>query len=161
MNENRPLTPLTIQPLGGPTAVLEYAGLRWLTDSSLSPPGEYTVLVKTRGPAVEPEAIEPVDVVLLSHDQHGDNLSSDHAADAAKILGVQTVVPVHYEGWAHFTQGAEQLRAAFAGNSVTDRLLLIEPGAMATLEEPHQPENRYAEEGPMNVDDKLHDQSRI
>jgi hypothetical protein len=32
---------LTARLVGGPTAVLEYAGLRWLTDPSLSPPGEY------------------------------------------------------------------------------------------------------------------------
>jgi L-ascorbate metabolism protein UlaG (beta-lactamase superfamily) len=38
-------------------------------------------------------------------------LSSDHAAEAAKILGVRVVVPVHFEGWTHFTQGAPQLRA--------------------------------------------------
>jgi hypothetical protein len=30
---------LVAQLVGGPTAVLEYAGLRWLTDPSLSPPG--------------------------------------------------------------------------------------------------------------------------
>jgi hypothetical protein len=32
---------LTARLVGGPTAVLEYAGVRWLTDPSLSPPGEY------------------------------------------------------------------------------------------------------------------------
>ena len=43
--------------VGGPTAVLDYAGLRWLTDPSLSRPGEYAGgLVKTTGPAIEPDA---------------------------------------------------------------------------------------------------------
>jgi L-ascorbate metabolism protein UlaG (beta-lactamase superfamily) len=32
---------LAIQLVGGPTAILEYGGLRWLTDPALSPPGEY------------------------------------------------------------------------------------------------------------------------
>jgi hypothetical protein len=51
--------------------VPEYAGLRCLTDPSLSPPGEYEGgLVKTTAPALEVEAIEPIHVVLLSYDQH-------------------------------------------------------------------------------------------
>jgi L-ascorbate metabolism protein UlaG (beta-lactamase superfamily) len=251
---------LTAQLVGGPTAVLEYAGLRWLTDPSLSPPGAYERgLVKTTAPALDVEAIQPIDVVLLSHDHHSDNLdpagreflpraghvlttvegarrlggnatglepwssievdrpgapavtvtavpaqhgpdgtdhitgpvigfllrgpgldtvyvsgdnasldvvrtiaeragrvdvavlfagavqvsqrfdgayltlSSERAAEAAKILGVRAVVPVHFEGWTHFTQGADALRAAFAGNQLTDRLALAEPGAVVTV----------------------------
>ncbi|HTU86119.1 MAG TPA: MBL fold metallo-hydrolase [Solirubrobacteraceae bacterium] len=242
--------------VGGPTAVLEYAGLRWLTDPALSPPGEYAGgLVKTTGPAIDPEALEPIDVVLLSHDHHSDNLdpagreflpragrvlttvqgaerlgggalaiglepwsseeveqvkvtavpaqhgpigpddpngpvigfllqadgedtvyvsgdnasidvvreiagrvgdidvavlfagavqrphrfdgayltlSSDWAAEATKVLGVRATLPVHFEGWTHFTQGAPELRAAFAGNSVTDRLVLAQRGETVT-----------------------------
>ena len=54
-------------------------------------------------------------------------LSSDHAADAAKILGVRRVVPVHFEGWTHFTQNADALRAAFAGNGISERLVCSSP----------------------------------
>lgn len=245
--------------VGGPTAVLEYAGLRWLTDPSLSPPGDYAGgLVKTTGPAIEPDRLAPIDVVLLSHEHHSDNLdpagreflptamrvlttvqgaerlggnavglepwssidverpaggpvsvtavpaqhgpdgtdhitgpvigfvlhaagedkvyvsgdnasldvvraiadragpidaavlfagavqiarrfdgayltlSSDRAAEAAKLLGARAVLPVHFEGWTHFTQGADALRAAFAGNGVTDRLVLAERGQTVT-----------------------------
>jgi L-ascorbate metabolism protein UlaG (beta-lactamase superfamily) len=241
--------------VGGPTAVFEYSGLRWLTDPSLSEPGEYAGgLVKTTGPAVEPGALPPIDVVLLSHEHHSDNLdpagreflpaakrvltttagannlggnatglepwssveverpnggsvtvtavpaqhgpdgtddltgpvigfvleapgedkvyvsgdnaslevvgtiadrlgpfdvavlfagavqlphrfdgayltlSSDRAAQATKVLGVRAAMPVHFEGWTHFTQGAPQLRAAFAGYGISDRLVLAERG---------------------------------
>jgi L-ascorbate metabolism protein UlaG (beta-lactamase superfamily) len=251
---------LTAQLVGGPTAILQYAGLRWLTDPSLSPPGEYEgALVKTAAPALDVQALEPIDVVLLSHDHHSDNLdpggreflprasrvlttldgarrlggnatglqpwssveldrpegppvtvtavpaqhgpdgtdhitgpvigfllrgpgldtvyvsgdnasldvvraiaaragrvdvavlfagavqvphrfdgayltlSSERAAEAAKILGVRAVMPVHFQGWTHFTQGADALRAAFAGNQMTDRLALAEPGATVTV----------------------------
>jgi L-ascorbate metabolism protein UlaG (beta-lactamase superfamily) len=249
------MTTLTAQLVGGPTAILEYAGLRWLTDPSLSPPGEYEGgLVKTTGPELDIDAIGPIDVVLLSHEHHSDNLdpagreflpragrvlttlegaerlggnavgmapwssvevdsvtvtavpaqhgpdgtdhitgpvigfvleapgagkvyvsgdnasldvvgviaerfgpvdvavlfagavqrphrfdgayltlSSDRAAMAAQILGARAVVPVHFEGWTHFTQGAEALRAAFAGNSVPDRLALAERGGTVTV----------------------------
>lgn len=241
--------------VGGPTAVLEYAGVHWLTDPSLSPPGEYAGgLVKTTGPAIEPDTLPAIDVVLLSHEHHSDNLdpagreflpsatqvlttvqgaeslggnavglepwssveverpglepvivtavpaqhgpdgtdhitgpvigfvlhapgddkvyvsgdnasldvvrvildrlgpldlavlfagavqvphrferayltlSSDRAAEATMLLGVRAAIPVHFEGWSHFTQGARELDAAFAGNSISDRLVLAERG---------------------------------
>lgn len=249
--------------VGGPTAVLEYAGLRWLTDPALSAPGEYAGgLVKTTGPAIDPDSLPPIDVVLVSHEHHSDNLdpagreflpragrvlttvqgaenlggnatglepwasvaverpggeaggsavtvtalpaqhgpdgtdpitgpvigflleadgedrvyvsgdnasldvvrtiadrvggvdvailfagavqlphrfdgayltlSSDRAAEAAKLLGVRAALPVHFEGWSHFTQGSRELRAAFAGNGVADRLVLAERGETVT-----------------------------
>ena len=239
---------LQLTLIGGPTAILEYGGLRWLTDPTFSPPGGYDDLVKTTGPALPPDGIEPIDVVLLSHDEHSDNLdpagrdflpragrvlvtpagatrlggnasglepwssvevrpvdgpavtvtavpalhgppgsepvvgpvtgfvlsgdglptvyvsgdnaslevvreiadrtgridiailfagavqiprildgayltlSGDLAAQAALILGAPTVIALHFEGWTHFTQGADQLRAAFAGHGIAARL---------------------------------------
>jgi L-ascorbate metabolism protein UlaG (beta-lactamase superfamily) len=249
---------LGIQLVGGPTAILEYGGLRWLTDPALSPPGEYGGLTKLTGPAVDLAAQPPIDVVLLSHHHHSDNLdpagraflpsagrvlsttraadelggnvvgmepwseievhsprgravkvtavparhgpdgsdgiqgpvlgfvlsapgadeiyvsgdnasrdvvraivqrtgelavailnagavqlskfdgayltlSADHAADVAQVLGARTVIPLHFEGWAHFTQGADELRAAFSGNGIRDRLLLLERGRRAEV----------------------------
>lgn len=249
---------LRIQLIGGPTAVLEYGGLRWLTDPTFSPPGSYAGLTKLTGPAVEPSQLDPVDVVLLSHHQHSDNLdpagrallpsatrvlsttkaaaelggnvvgmepwseleidtpgggivnvtavhaqhgpdgsdeiqgpvlgfvlsatgaeriyfsghnasrdvvrtivqktgeiaiailnagavqlpkfdrayltlSADQAADATKILGARTVIPLHFEGWTHFTQGADELKAAFSGNGIRDRLLMLERGQRAEV----------------------------
>ncbi len=44
---------LSVQLVGGPTAILEYGGLRWLTDPALSPPGEYAGLTKLTGPAFD------------------------------------------------------------------------------------------------------------
>jgi L-ascorbate metabolism protein UlaG (beta-lactamase superfamily) len=247
--------------VGGPTAVFEHAGLRWMTDPAFSPPGDYEYLTKLTGPAVEPDAVGEIDVVLLSHDHHADNLdpegraflpragrvlttaagadrlggnaiglepwstveveaprggpavtvtavpaqhgpdgtdhitgpvigfvlsapgadtiyvagdnasldvvreiaqragpvdvavlfagavqlaerfdgayltlSSDRAAEAAKILGARLVVPVHFEGWKHFTQGADALRAAFAGNQVSEVLRIPERGETLALD---------------------------
>jgi L-ascorbate metabolism protein UlaG (beta-lactamase superfamily) len=244
---------LAIQLVGGPTAILEYGGLRWLTDPTLSPPGEYGGLTKLTGPAFDIAERGSIDVVLLSHHQHSDNLdpagraflpaaervlsttraaaelhgnvvgmepwteielqsprsgsvrvtavhaqhgpvgsdeiqgpvigfvlsapgadtvyfsgdnasrdvvrsivqrtgdigiavlnagavqfpkldhayltlSADHAADVAQILGARIVVPLHFEGWAHVTQGADELRAAFSGNGIRNRLVVLEPG---------------------------------
>jgi L-ascorbate metabolism protein UlaG (beta-lactamase superfamily) len=67
--------------LGGPTVILEIGGLRLMTDPTLDPAGEQFMINdkpayhKTEGPATT--EIGKIDVVLLSHDQHGDNL--DHA----------------------------------------------------------------------------------
>lgn len=69
------MSTLVIRLVGGPTAELDYGGIRWLTDPALSPPGEYDGgLVKITGPAVDLEHADPIDVVLLSHDHHSDNL---------------------------------------------------------------------------------------
>jgi L-ascorbate metabolism protein UlaG (beta-lactamase superfamily) len=245
---------LKLTLVGGPSAILEYGGLRWLTDPTFSPPGEYAGgLVKTTPPALTPEQVGTIDVVLLSHDHHSDNLdpagreflpragqvlttaegaerlggnaiglapwssaeirapdgatvtalalparhgpvgsepvtgpvigfalsaagldtvyvsgdnasldrvreiglrigpvgvailfagavqiparfdgayltlSSDLAAQAALILDAPTVIPLHFDGWTHFTQGADQLRAAFAGHGIADRLVVPVP----------------------------------
>lgn len=67
--------------IGGPTVLLEVAGLRLLTDPTFSPPGAYPsgqiTLTKLDGPALDPEAIQSIDAVLLSHDQHADNLDPE------------------------------------------------------------------------------------
>jgi len=69
-----------VRYLGGPTAVLELGGLRLLTDPTLDPPGDYRVgdrlLTKTQEPALRRAELGPIDAVLLSHDQHPDNLDN-------------------------------------------------------------------------------------
>lgn len=68
----------TIEALGGPTALLRMAGLALLTDPTFDEPGEYPgemfTLVKTAAPARGAGELGPVDAVLLSHDEHADNL---------------------------------------------------------------------------------------
>lgn len=65
--------------IGGPTALLEYAGLRIVTDPTFDGPQVYedpneTTLVKTAGPAIARQDLGAVDLVLLSHHGHKDNL---------------------------------------------------------------------------------------
>ncbi|MCK1366974.1 MBL fold metallo-hydrolase [Bradyrhizobium sp. 62] len=72
--------PISITLIGGPTALIEIDGFRLLTDPTFDAPGDYQLphvkLEKTIGPAMRPDAIGPVDAVLLSHDQHSDNLDN-------------------------------------------------------------------------------------
>lgn len=245
-----------VRTFGGPTALFEYGGLRFLTDPTFDGPGDYPApggptLVKTAPSTATLADADPVDVVLLSHDEHADNLDtsgralladapltlttpgggerlggkakgladwetvelerpgggtitvtgvpaihgpgareeveplagqvvgfvltgeglptvyvsgdnasldavkeiaerfapidtallfagaprfpmvfdgnlivldSAQAAEAARILDARRVVPVHHDSWAHFTEGRDDLKAAFAAAGLTDRL---------------------------------------
>src|SRR5471030_2176934 len=91
---------VSAQLIGGPTVLLGYAGLRWLTDPALSPPGRYGWLEKTTGPALDADQLEPIDVVLLSHDQHPDNLDPDGRSFLPRATRVLTT-----------TAGAQRLGA--------------------------------------------------
>jgi L-ascorbate metabolism protein UlaG (beta-lactamase superfamily) len=264
MNSGMPSghTPVSVQYLGGPTAILEVGGARLLIDPTFDPPGTYPIgeraLTKTAGPALQPEEIGRIDAILLSHDQHPDNLdrrgrdllaevplvfstpsardrlggivrslepwqrtelatpsgatieltavpalhgpagseqlvgkvtgfvvsapdlprvyisgdnaslelvraiaerlgpfdiallfagaaqsalvaggyltlTSNQAADATVILGAPQVVPLHFEGWAHFTQGADTLRRSFERAGLTELLHLLAPGERVAL----------------------------
>jgi L-ascorbate metabolism protein UlaG (beta-lactamase superfamily) len=60
-------------------------------------------------------------------------LDSALAAEASRVLGASTVVPVHYAGWEHFTEGAAALTAAFGQAGLADRLAMLAPGEAVEL----------------------------
>jgi L-ascorbate metabolism protein UlaG (beta-lactamase superfamily) len=77
MNELKIKTPVQVIYLGGPTVIFEIGGLRVMTDPTLDPPGDFAagpdyIIKKLSGPALDDIGI--IDLVLLSHDQHNDNL---------------------------------------------------------------------------------------
>jgi L-ascorbate metabolism protein UlaG (beta-lactamase superfamily) len=248
---------VVLTPFGGPTVLIEMAGVRFLVDPTFDAAGEYPigsrVLVKTTDAVWSAEQAGRVDAVLLSHDQHPDNLdrggraylastspltlttpvaaerlggtavglrpweerqagrvtvtavpaqhgpdgtehltgpvtgfvlaaadgprvyvsgdnaslrlvtevagrfpqvdlavlfagaartplvdgyltlTSQEAVEAARILGAPPVLPVHTDGWAHFTQDGASFRAAFAATGLDSLLLPAIPGQAATL----------------------------
>jgi L-ascorbate metabolism protein UlaG (beta-lactamase superfamily) len=68
-----------IRVFGGPTALIEFGGVRFLTDPTFDPPGDYPrgggrFLTKTAPSSIDQAELPPIDVVLLSHDEHPDNL---------------------------------------------------------------------------------------
>lgn len=73
-----PPTDLILTLIGGPTVLIQYGGLTLLTDPTFDPPGvlqESPVrMEKLSGPALSLGQIGRIDAVLLSHDQHLDNL---------------------------------------------------------------------------------------
>ena len=93
------MKPATTAPivttLGGPTTMLEIGGLRFLTDPTFDDPGEYPTgagysLIKLAGPAIPATSLPPIDVVLLSHDQHPDNLDEGGRALLPTVATVLT-----------------------------------------------------------------------
>jgi L-ascorbate metabolism protein UlaG (beta-lactamase superfamily) len=60
-------------------------------------------------------------------------LTSAQAAQAAVALGARHVVPLHFEGWAHFSQGRDTLDAAFTTTGLRDRLHILQPGQRVTI----------------------------
>lgn len=217
MTSPRPVLTL----VGGPTAIIEYAGIRVLTDPTFDEPGDYpsgsVTLHKLTGPALTPEDVGRIDVVLLSHDQHPDNLDAagraflarattvlstpaaasriegvhglaswqSHAVggveiiaapalhgpagaeelsgpidiavlftgaanvgrfgdsdltlnartavEAARALGEAIIVPVHAEGWHHFTETIDRLEREFAYAGLADRLRVPTAGVPLPL----------------------------
>ncbi|MFI8322874.1 MBL fold metallo-hydrolase [Streptomyces sp. NPDC085529] len=69
---------VTVTYVGTATLLLRVGGLTILTDPAFDPaPAEYPgarPLRRTAGPALTPAELPPLDLVLLSHDQHADNL---------------------------------------------------------------------------------------
>jgi L-ascorbate metabolism protein UlaG (beta-lactamase superfamily) len=89
------MSAIEITYVGGPTALIEVEGLRLLTDPTFDKAGRHyrfgmgTSSDKLQDPALTPGELAPIDAVLLSHDQHDDNL--DHAGremlpSAAKVI---------------------------------------------------------------------------
>ena len=115
---------LALTLIGGPTALIEIDGFRLLTDPTFDVPGTYQLahvkLEKLSGPALSVDSIGEIDAVLLSHDQHADNLdeSGKHFLPKAKRV-LTTVVGAkrlggHAEGlapWAttELTKGGRSL----------------------------------------------------
>ena len=63
-----------VSVLGGPTVVIDVTGRRIVVDPTFDGPGQHGHLTKTAGPAIPPSALGRVDAVLISHDEHPDNL---------------------------------------------------------------------------------------
>lgn len=86
-------TSTSVTYIGGPTVLLEYAGLRIVTDPTFDAPQRYPdesggALVKTTGPGIARGDLGRVDLVLLSHHSHEDNL--DYEGLELLATGVRT-----------------------------------------------------------------------
>jgi L-ascorbate metabolism protein UlaG (beta-lactamase superfamily) len=60
-------------------------------------------------------------------------LDAQRAVEAAALLAPAVIVPIHQEGWAHFSSGPDKLRDAFAAAGLADRLRPLAPGEQVIL----------------------------
>lgn len=81
--------------IGGPTVIIDILGIRFITDPTFDPAGtSYSlsggkvILEKSQSPSTN--AIGHIDYVLLSHDQHSDNLDNSGRALLDKVFHVFT-----------------------------------------------------------------------
>ena len=104
------MTTATITLIGGPTALIELDGFHLLTDPTFDDPGDYTlphaILKKTAKPA----------------------LAADRIGTAAVIL------PIHTDGWAHFTESGDDLEKAFKALGHGGRMRRLQPGVPTVFE---------------------------
>ncbi|MEU1301626.1 MBL fold metallo-hydrolase [Streptomyces shenzhenensis] len=61
------------------------------------------------------------------------SLDSRTAAAAAAVLGVDTVVPAHYDGWAHFSEGLSEIELAFHEAGLSPVLRVVPHGTWIQL----------------------------
>lgn len=119
------VTHVRITHIGGPTTLIEVDGWRLLTDPTFDPPGRRysfgwgSSSRKVAGPAVAASDVAPVDVILLSHDHHGDNLDTEGRALLPSAGVVATTV-----------SGAERVGGTARG---------LAPWATTRLEAPARP----------------------
>ena len=93
-----PMPAPTLTHIGGPTLLIEIDGWRLLTDPTFEAPGRtYSFGYgarsrKVTGPALQPSDLGTIDAVLLSHDQHADNLDDAGRAFLPSAGDVLTTV---------------------------------------------------------------------
>lgn len=61
-------------------------------------------------------------------------LTGIEAARLAEMLPDATIIPIHYEGWAHFSEGRDAIERAFAGSAAESRLRFLPLGQPVTIE---------------------------
>ncbi len=61
-------------------------------------------------------------------------MDANDALDTAHAFPDATNVPLHYEGWAHFSQSGDDLVQSFNALGVGARLRLLEPGVPTAIE---------------------------
>ncbi len=61
-------------------------------------------------------------------------MDANDAIETAHAFPNAVVVPVHYEGWAHFSQSADDLVQSFKALGIGSRLRLLTPGVATAVE---------------------------
>lgn len=55
-------------------------------------------------------------------------MTAEEALEFARLAPDARIVPIHYEGWAHFTEGREVIERTFAAAGLSERLVWLRAG---------------------------------
>jgi L-ascorbate metabolism protein UlaG (beta-lactamase superfamily) len=55
-------------------------------------------------------------------------MTAEEAVAFARLAPETRIVPIHYEGWAHFTEGRDVIEQAFAAAGLSERLIWLKAG---------------------------------
>lgn len=115
---------IEITYVGGPTAVLSIDGLKFITDPTFDPAGgDYasgTVSLLFGGGA---QVRGPFYLTMDTND----------AVETAVAFHDAVIVPVHHDGWAHFTQSQDDLARTFQALGMAKRLRRVTGGETMRL----------------------------
>ncbi len=65
-----------------------------------------------------PGAAEPLQITV----------GGEEAARLVEEIGADVLVPMHFESWAHFTEGKEELKGVLEQAGVQGKVVWLEPG---------------------------------
>jgi L-ascorbate metabolism protein UlaG (beta-lactamase superfamily) len=60
-------------------------------------------------------------------------MDTNDVIDTAGAFPQAAIIPVHFEGWSHFTQPLEAIERSFAALGLSQRLLILPPGKKTAL----------------------------
>lgn len=103
-----------IAVLVGPTTLIDYGGQRLICDPTFDPPTDYGYLQKVVGPSIDEQSLGNIDMALVSHDTHPDNLDGAGRALAVRAPHLLTTTAAERLGppatplqpWASWTEPA-------------------------------------------------------
>ncbi len=61
-------------------------------------------------------------------------MTAKEAVEAARAFSGAAIVPLHFEGWAHFSEGREEIAQAFSDAGLSHRLRWPEPGRFIQID---------------------------
>jgi L-ascorbate metabolism protein UlaG (beta-lactamase superfamily) len=61
-------------------------------------------------------------------------MTAEEAVAFARMAHDTRIVPIHYEGWAHFTEGRDAIEHAFADAGMSDRLVWLKAGEPVAID---------------------------
>jgi L-ascorbate metabolism protein UlaG (beta-lactamase superfamily) len=60
-------------------------------------------------------------------------MTADEGVAVASVMPAATIVPLHFEGWRHFSEGRSEIESAFSAAGLSHRLRWAEPGRATAL----------------------------